>query len=128
MTSTTSATLIAIAVVRWGDWFLAGPRPEGAPLAGYWEFPGGKVEPEETPPAAAIRECLEETGLHVVVEAEYAACDHDYPHDRVRLRFFDCRPLDTAAPVRPPFRWIDRRQLAALPFPPANASLIALLQ
>ncbi len=56
-----NATRIAIAVVEHDGNFLIGLRPSGAVLGGLWEFPGGKVEPDETPEAAAARECLEET-------------------------------------------------------------------
>ena len=56
-------TLVAIAVVEHDGCFLVGVRPEGKPLAGFAEFPGGKVDHGETPEQAAIRECREESGL-----------------------------------------------------------------
>ena len=71
-------TAIAIAVVQDGERFLIGQRPPEKPLAGYWEFPGGRVEPGEMPGDAAVRECLEETGLHVVVEGSYGDWLQDY--------------------------------------------------
>ena len=85
-----SSKIIAVAVVRHGDCFLAGLRPEGVPLAGFWEFPGGKVEPLETPADAAVRECREEAGLDVRVVGEYPPVDFDYPHGSLHLRFFAC--------------------------------------
>ena len=51
-----SPTAIAVAVVEHDDRFLVGQRPAGKPLAGYWEFPGGRVEEGESPQQAAIRE------------------------------------------------------------------------
>jgi mutator protein MutT len=54
---------IAVAVVEHQGRFLIGKRPDDAALGGYWEFPGGKVEQGESPADAAIRECLEETGV-----------------------------------------------------------------
>lgn len=122
-----TAKLIAIAVVQSGDRFLVGLRPEGIALAGHWEFPGGKVEPGEEPSAAAMRECREESGLEVIVLGEMEATVHDYEHARVELRFFACRPVDPDALPAAPFRWVERRQLAELSFPPANASLISKL-
>src|SRR5262249_13310601 len=64
---TEQPTLVAIAVVEHGERFLVGIRPEGKPLAGFAEFPGGKVNDGETPEAAAIRECDEESGLRIEV-------------------------------------------------------------
>ena len=124
------AKRIAIAVVRDADRFLAGPRPAGAALAGFWEFPGGKVEAGESPEEAAVRECREEAGLDVVVAGELEVCDHDYAHDRVHLQFFDCRCVAAAQAVqtpRAPFRWVTRRELASLRFPDANLPLLARL-
>ena len=60
-------TEIAVAVVERDGSFLIGLRTAGLSLAGMAEFPGGKVEPGESPSAAAVRECLEETGLQIEV-------------------------------------------------------------
>ena len=84
-------TRIAIAVVERNGRFLVGQRPPGKPLAGFAEFPGGRVEAGETPEQAAIRECFEETGLSVAVVGRYDGRLHDYAHDRVHLHFFACR-------------------------------------
>ncbi|MDP6469251.1 MAG: NUDIX domain-containing protein, partial [Pirellulaceae bacterium] len=64
-------TLIAIAVVEHNGRFLVGMRPVETVLAGFSEFPGGKVEPNEVPAQAAVRECLEETGLEVEVSGAF---------------------------------------------------------
>ena len=120
-------TVIAIAVVQDGDHFLVGQRPPEKPLAGYWEFPGGRVEPEERPGDAAVRECLEETGLHVVVEGSYGDWLQQYEHGTVRLFFFACRPLQPRQTPRAPFRWVARVELASGRFPSGNDALIAQL-
>jgi 8-oxo-dGTP diphosphatase len=119
-----SPTPIAIAVVQHDDRFLIGQRPEGVPLAGYWEFPGGKVEASESPEDAARRECLEETGLNVEICEAYPQVVHQYDHDKVRLYFFQAKPLDPSAKPQSPFRWVTRRELANYIFPPANAGLM----
>lgn len=117
--------VIAIAVVEHQGAFLVGRRPEGVPLAGYWEFPGGKVHAGETPATAALRECQEETGLAVEALAAYPEVVHDYAHGRLRLCFFACRLAENVnAPPREPFQWVTRADLAALAFPPANAELV----
>ena len=120
-------TCIAIAVVESRDSFLIGQRPSGATLAGYWEFPGGRVERGESARDAAVRECLEETGLAVTVVGSYPDVRHQYEHGSVRLQFFACRPLDPAQAPQPPFRWVARRDLASYPFPAANHELLARL-
>ena len=120
-------TEIAIAVVEHLGRLLIGRRASDAPLAGLWEFPGGKVEPGETPQQAAVRECLEETGLDVEVGEPYPAVTHDYEHDRVRLLFFACRPLDPEQSPTPPFRWVPAAELGQYAFPEANAALVEYL-
>jgi len=121
------ARVIAIAVVeRTGD-FLIGQRPSSVPLAGLWEFPGGKVQPGESPSEAAIRECLEETGLSVEVTGEYRVDEQDYAHDRVQLHFFACHLLsDNVSPLTP-FRWVRRAELRDYEFPEGNRRLLELI-
>jgi 8-oxo-dGTP diphosphatase len=64
---------------------LLGQRPEGKPYAGYWEFPGGKVEDGETLFAALSRELLEEIDVRIDQAEEFMVLEHDYPHAYVRL-------------------------------------------
>jgi 8-oxo-dGTP diphosphatase len=124
VTDSSRAVPIAIAVVEHEDCFLIGQRPSGAVLAGFWEFPGGKVHAEETPAEAAARECREETGLEVQVVRFYAQRRHDYNHGRVHLHFFACLPCEPVANPRPPFCWVKRRDLIRYHFPPANNELV----
>ncbi len=119
---------IAIAVVQDQDQFLAGPRGNDQVLAGYWEFPGGKIKPDETAEQAAIRECLEETGLHVQIVGQYPTVKHTYEHGTLQLYFFNCQPLADSPSPQTPFRWIPRQALKEYRFPEANESLLALLQ
>ena len=118
---------IAIAVVQENDHFLAGPRDAKQVLGEYWEFPGGKIEAEESASEAAIRECLEETGMHVQVVGQYPEVLHHYDHGTVQLHFFDCRPAPDSPQPQTPFRWIPRKELPDYVFPAANQSLLALL-
>lgn len=123
----TPATRIAIAVVEHEGRYLIGQRPPGGPLAGLWEFPGGKVEPDETLEHAAARECLEETGLEVIVGEEYPSVVHHYDHGRVELHFFRCQPRDASPPPQPPFRWVQGSALVDYSFPAANEELLRRL-
>ncbi|MBN00561.1 MAG: ADP-ribose pyrophosphatase [Planctomycetaceae bacterium] len=120
-------TIIAIAVVEHDDRFLIGQRPAEVALAGYWEFPGGKVEPDESPADAAVRECLEETGLHVSVVGEYPTTRHQYDHDTVVLNFYRCVPATIANEPHAPFRWVTRQNLSEHSFPAGNDGLLELL-
>jgi 8-oxo-dGTP diphosphatase len=115
-----------IGIIRRADRFLIRVRPEGTVYAGYWEFPGGKCEPGETPEQAAIRECLEETGILVVIEGLRRVIEHHYPHGHVRLYFFDCTPADggTEPSQEHGCRWIPASELPILRFPEANEEIL----
>jgi 8-oxo-dGTP diphosphatase len=109
--------------------FLARERPKGTVYAGYWEFPGGKCEPGELPEGAVERECLEETGLRVVVGPRRCVTLHRYPHGFVELHFHDCTPEEPAAEPAPEsgFCWVPAGKLATLRFPEANEAVVAEL-
>ena len=68
--------------------FLLARRPEGKVYAGYWEFPGGKVEAGETPRQALVREIEEELAVTIDRAWPWLSCEYDYPHALVRIRFF----------------------------------------
>jgi 8-oxo-dGTP diphosphatase len=70
---------------------LLGCRPEGKPYAGYWEFPGGKVEAGESVLDALKREFHEEIGVHIVSAEPWCGVEHVYPHAHVRLHFYISR-------------------------------------
>jgi 8-oxo-dGTP diphosphatase len=72
--------------------FLLASRPAGKPYAGYWEFPGGKLEVGESVEAALARELREELGLEIGPAHRWVTLEHDYPHAYVRLHF--CRVFD----------------------------------
>lgn len=88
----------AVLVDRLGRYLLA-RRPAGKPYAGYWEFPGGKVEPGETLQQALVRELREELGIEVRRAFPWITRHFDYPHASVRLRFF--RVVDWQGAPRP---------------------------
>ena len=70
---------------------LMGQRPEGKPYAGYWEFPGGKVEAGESVIDALKREFAEEIGVRVLSAEPWCGVEHVYPHAHVRLHFYISR-------------------------------------
>jgi 8-oxo-dGTP diphosphatase len=70
---------------------LLGQRPTGKPYEGYWEFPGGKVEADESILAALKREFVEELGITIVTAEPWCGVEHIYPHAHVRLHFYISR-------------------------------------
>ncbi|NSX17796.1 NUDIX domain-containing protein [Cupriavidus taiwanensis] len=86
-------TEVAVGVLVQPDGrFLLAQRPAGKPYEGYWEFPGGKLEPGESVEAALARELHEELGLDVTQCERWHILEHDYPHAYVRLHF--CKVTD----------------------------------
>jgi 8-oxo-dGTP diphosphatase len=123
-----SITRIAIAVViDYEGRVLIGQRPEGVPLAGSWEFPGGKIETGETPEAAAKRECLEETGLTVAPHRRYPPETHEYSHGTVELNFVWCLPQGSSLEPRGGYQWVPIEELPNYEFPAGNRRMIELL-
>jgi 8-oxo-dGTP diphosphatase len=120
---------VGIGLVRRGESYLVRQRPAHTVYAGYWEFPGGKCEPGETPAETTARECLEETGLVVVVGRLRRVIEHRYAHGHVRLHFFDCEPADALAEpaAESGCRWVPAALLTSLRFPEANEPILAEL-
>src|SRR4051812_34973164 len=80
---------VAAAVIQRGDGsFLLAQRPPGKVYAGYWEFPGGKIEPGEDGAQALARELHEELGIDIAPPYPWISRIYTYPHGTVRLQFF----------------------------------------
>jgi mutator protein MutT len=124
--SSRSIVEVAIALVHHDGRLLIGRRPEGVHLAGLWEFPGGKVEPGETPAQCLVRELREEMGIEVEVATPYDLLEFVYPERHVRLHPFACRLLagEPEARACAELRWVTPAELAEYEFPPANATLL----
>jgi len=110
---------------------LLAQRPPGKPMAGLWEFPGGKVESGERPEDSLIRELKEELGI-VVREACLAPltfASHAYPEFHLLMPLFVCRRWDGTVTPREGQRlaWVRPNRLREYPMPPADEPLIAHL-
>jgi 8-oxo-dGTP diphosphatase len=111
---------------------LLARRPEGKPLAGLWEFPGGKVHPGETPEAALIRELKEELAIDVTESclAPFAFASHGYEAFHLLMPLYLCRRWSgMVTPVEgQALAWVRPQKLADYPMPPADKPLVALLR
>ena len=109
--------------------FLMASRPPGKVYAGYWEFPGGKVEAGETARAALERELDEELGIHVTRAEPWLVREFSYPHARVRIRFFRVTRWDGQPRPREgqQFAWQEAGATAVTPMLPANGPVLRAL-
>lgn len=109
--------------------FLLAQRPEDKAYAGYWEFPGGKVEDGETPAAALTRELHEELGIDVTAAWPWLVREFDYPHAAVRLNFFRVRAWRGELQSREgqAFAWQRIDAISVAPLLPANGPILQAL-
>jgi 8-oxo-dGTP diphosphatase len=107
-------------------------RPPGKSMAGLWEFPGGKVEPDETPEHALIRELQEELGIDTWTSclAPLTFASHSYEDFHLLMPLFACRKWQGIAQGREgqSLKWVRAGDLKSYPMPPADIPLIATLR
>jgi 8-oxo-dGTP diphosphatase len=121
---------VAAAVIFDADGkFLLAERPAGKVYAGYWEFPGGKIESGESADHALRRELHEELGIDVERAYPWITRDYDYPHAAVRLRFFRVTRWrgELHGRENQRFSWQSTRNLTVAPLLPANAPILRAL-
>ncbi|MGX7875087.1 8-oxo-dGTP diphosphatase MutT [Mesorhizobium sp. ORM6] len=110
---------------------LLAQRPEGKQLAGLWEFPGGKVEPGETPEQCIVRELHEEIGIETEIPclAPLTFASHSYDDFHLLMPLFVCRRFRGIAQPREgqALKWVRPKQMRDYPMPPADAPLIPFL-
>ena len=111
---------------------LLAKRPQGRPMAGLWEFPGGKVEPGETPEAALVRELEEELAIKVTPSclAPFTFASHGYPAFHLLMPLYLCRSWDgeISAQQGQELAWVRANMLAEYAMPPADEPLKAMLR
>jgi len=110
---------------------LIAQRPQGKTLAGLWEFPGGKVEVDERPEEALIRELHEELGISVeeACLAPLTFASFAYPDSHLLMPLYICRRWSGFVEAREnqALKWVAPKNLRAYPMPPADAPLIPAL-
>ena len=111
---------------------LLARRPEGKSMAGLWEFPGGKVEEDETPERALIRELDEELNIDVTEAclAPFVFASHTYPDFHLLMPTFLCRRWDgiLTAQEGQTLKWVKIQDLGNYDMPPADEPLIAMIR
>jgi 8-oxo-dGTP diphosphatase len=122
----------AVALVDADGRVLLAQRPAGKPMAGLWEFPGGKVNPGETPEVALIRELAEELGIDVTASclAPFTFASFSYPDFHLLMPLYVCRKWSRIPMPREgqQLAWVHPARLGDYPMPPADAPLVAMLR
>jgi 8-oxo-dGTP diphosphatase len=122
----------AAALVDADGRILLAQRPAGKSMAGLWEFPGGKVNPGETPETALIRELMEELGIDVAASclAPLTFASHSYPDFHLLMPLYVCRKWSGIPLARESQRlaWVRPARLGDYPMPPADKPLVAMLR
>jgi 8-oxo-dGTP diphosphatase len=134
--STTTALpvvlVVCVALVDADGRVLLAQRPEGKPMAGLWEFPGGKVHHGEAPEAALIRELKEELGIDVTASclAPFTFASHAYADFHLLMPLYVCRKWSGEMTAREgqALAWVRPLRMADYAMPPADQPLVAMLR
>jgi 8-oxo-dGTP diphosphatase len=122
----------AVALLDPDNRVLLARRPSGKPLAGLWEFPGGKVAPGESPEAALCRELHEELGIDVSDSclAPFTFASHRYPDFQLLMPLYLCRRWNGTLTPREgqELTWVRPARLGDYDMPPADKPLVAMLR
>lgn len=122
----------AVALIDRDGRVLLAQRPAGKSMAGLWEFPGGKVEPGETPEQALIRELCEELGIDTWESclAPLTFASHSYQDFHLLMPVFICRKWQGTAMGREgqALQWVAANRLRDYAMPPADGPVVAVLR
>jgi 8-oxo-dGTP diphosphatase len=117
--------IVVAAVIERDGRFLVARRLKGTHLAGFWEFPGGKMQDDETQEDALRREIAEELNSEISHVRKILHTAHAYPERVVELHFYRCELAGEPQPMLgQELRWITRGEFGSLEFPAADAELI----
>jgi 8-oxo-dGTP diphosphatase len=125
-------TVVAVALVDADGRVLLAQRPAGKPMAGLWEFPGGKIHAGESPEAALIRELKEEIDIDVTEAclAPFTFASHRYESFHLLMPLYVCRRWKGTMRPREgqKLAWVRPEKLGDYPMPPADKHLVSMLQ
>jgi 8-oxo-dGTP diphosphatase len=123
--------VVAAALIDVDGRVLIAQRPPGRSMAGLWEFPGGKVGPDETPEAALVRELEEELSIEVcdTCLAPFTFASHSYDTFHLLMPLYLCRNWEGEIQPREgqEIKWVRAARLQDYPMPPADLPLIPML-
>ena len=111
--------------------FLAALRPLNKRLGGYWELPGGKVEPAEDPKDTCIREIKEELNCHIKVNSEITVCTFEYPDFRLQMDIFECELAEGNYPSlieHTALQWVTAQNIFDFNWVPADKDFLPLIK
>ena len=124
--------VVAAALLDSDNRVLLAQRPAGKSMAGLWEFPGGKIEPGESPEAALIRELNEELGIDITAAclAPFTFASHAYDEFHLMMPLYICRKWHGIVTPKEgqQITWVRPNKLRDFDMPPADIPLIAMLQ
>jgi A/G-specific adenine glycosylase len=120
---------VAVITDEQGNILIDRRKQEGL-LGGLWEFPGGKIEPDETVEACVSREIKEELGIEIEVQDRLITIEHAYTHFKVTLNVFNCKHLsgDPQPLECDEVKWVTLDEIDQYPFPKANSQIIEAIK
>ena len=121
---------IAVGIVHKKGKLLITRRPLEGLLGGLWEFPGGKLEKNESASSACIREIKEETGITAKIDDHLTIIHHAYSHFKIKMDVFNCHFISGRICLNGPidFRWIRLKDIDNFAFPKANLKFISMIR
>jgi len=119
---------VTAAILEEGNKIMIARRAHGKHLAGYWEFPGGKIEPKETPESCLFRELKEEFEIEASIENYIGESTFKYPDKTIKLLAYTCKIITGKMKLNDHDKvvWIDLEEIVKYKLAPADLPLISL--